>query len=66
MDLTIRITIFNNVTHRDAICFKLGDRIFTSVTMVGLQTKASICSRIKENLFLYCRKFSVFVSAVII
>ena len=33
--------------------------------MLGLEAKVSICSTIKENLFLYCRKFSAFAVAII-
>ena len=57
--------IFTNVKHRQEIYLKFGDRSFTSLTMLGLEVKASICSAIKENLILYCRKFSTFVIAVI-
>ena len=50
MDLTIQIRIFKNVKHRHEICRKYGDRGFTSLTMLGLKTKTSVCSTVKENL----------------
>ena len=48
MDLTIRMEIFDKVKHRRAVCLKFGKRFFTSLTMLGLQAKASIRSTIKE------------------
>ena len=61
MGLTIRMRMFNNVKHFDVIYLKFRDRFFTTLTMLDLESKA-----IKENLLLYCRKFSAFVFAVII
>ena len=56
----------NNLNHRrHSICLKLGDRFFTSPTMLGLKANASICSTITKNVILYCRKLSAFVVAVI-
>ena len=53
----MRITY--NVKHRYAIRKKLGDKAV-------LEKKASICSTMKGNLLLYCRKFSTFVVVFII
>ena len=66
MDLSNRMSIVYIVKHRSAIRLKFGDKFLTSLTKLVLQAKASICCTIKENLLLYCRKFSAFVVVVII
>ena len=60
MDLTIQMRTFNS-----EIYLKFWDTFFTSLTMLGYEAKASICSAIKENLILYSHKFSAFVVVVI-
>ena len=65
IDLTIQLRICNNVKYRLAAYLKFRDRFFISLTMSGLEAKISSCSTIKENLFLYCFKFSAFVVTVI-
>ena len=55
MDLTVRIRIFNNLKYRDAISLKFGDRLFTSLTMLGHESKARINTATKENLPSYSR-----------
>ena len=57
--------IIYNVKHRYAIRMKFEDKILTFLTKLVLEAKASICSKIKENLLLNCRKFSAFVVVVI-
>ena len=66
MDLSSRMRLIYNVRHCYLICLKFGDKLLTFLTMLVLEGKASICSTIKENALLYCRKFSVFVVVVII
>ena len=63
MNLTIQIRIFNNAKHRHAICLKFKDIFFTSLIMLGLEAKVRICSTVKENLALHCRKFLTFAVA---
>ena len=57
--------IIYNVKHRYVIRMKFGDKFLTFLTNLVLETKASICSTIKENMLLYCRKFSAFAVVVI-
>ena len=57
--------IIYNVRHRHKIRLKSGDKFLTFLTKLVLVGKTSICSTIKENLLLYCRKFSAFAVAVI-
>ena len=55
-----------NVKHSYAIYLKSGSKFLTSIAKLVLEGKACICSKIKENLLLYCRKFLAFAVAVII
>ena len=66
MDLSIRIITVYNVRYRYAIRLKFGGKCLTFLTKLVLEKKVSICSIIKENLLLYCRKFSAFVVVGII
>ena len=66
MDLSTRKKIIYNVTHRYAIRLKFRGKFLTSLTKVVLEAKASIWSRIKQNLLVYCRKFQAFVVVFII
>ena len=66
MDLSIRIKIIYKLKHHYAILLKFGHNFFTSLTKFVLEAKASICSEIKENLPLHCRKLSAFAVVVMI
>ena len=65
MNLTIQVKVFNNVKHFHTICWKFGDIFFTSLTVLRVEAKFIIYSKVQENLFLYCHKFSAIVVAVI-
>ena len=65
MDLPIQAGMLNKVKHRHAIYLKFGERYFSSLAMLGLDAKGSICSTIKETLIVYCHNFLTFVVAVI-
>ena len=43
MDLIIRLRILNNTKHSDANYVKSADRFFSSLTMLGPESKASVC-----------------------
>ena len=58
--------VMYNVKDCYAIRLKFGDKLLTSLIKLLLEAKVTICSTIKENLLLYCRKFSAFVVVVII
>ena len=58
--------IIYNLKHRYAIRLKFGDKFLISLAKLVLEEKASACSRIKENLLLYCRQFLAFAAVVII
>ena len=64
MDLPIRTSVTYNVKHRYAIRLEFGDKFLTFLTKLVLEGKASISSRIKENLILNCRNFSAFAVVV--
>ena len=66
MALTFRMRKRNSIKHPDAVSLKFGGRFFTSLIMLGLQSKSTVSSTIKENNLRYCRKFFEFVAAVII
>ena len=62
MDLHIRMRIIYNLKHCYTIRLKFEDKFLPSVTKIVLEAKASISTTIKENILLYCHKFSTFSS----
>ena len=44
MDLSIQMRMFINSKHRDTICLKFGDLLFTTLTKLVLKTKGNIYS----------------------
>ena len=59
--LTIQIRMLNNVKPRDVFYLKFGGRLFSSLTILGLESKGGINSTVTKNVILYCRKFFAFV-----
>ena len=66
MDLSIRIRVNYIAKHRYSIPLKVRDKFLTYLSKLVLEVKGTICSIIKENLLLFCRKFSAFVVVIII
>ena len=64
MDLPVLMRTCKELKYRHAICLKFGDNCLIFQIKVVLEAKGR--STIKENLFLHCRKFSVFVIAAMI
>ena len=65
IDLPIRMRIIYNLKKCYAIHFKFGEKVLRSLNKLVFVAKDSICSLFKENLLLYCSKFSAFVIAII-
>ena len=61
-----RMRIIYNIKHCNTSGLKFGDTFLTSLAKLEFEAKASICSTVKENLLLYCRKCSAFITFVII
>ena len=66
MNLSTRMRVNYDVKHRYAVRLRFRDKLLTSITKLVLEVKTNICFTIKENLLLYCGKFSAFVVVVII
>ena len=58
--------IFYNVKLRNAMHLKFVGTFLTSLTKLVFEVKAYTCSKIKEHLLLYCRKFLTFIIVLII
>ena len=65
MDPPFLVRIIRNVKHSYAARLKFGDKVFPQ-TKIIFDAKPSVCSTIKDNLVLFCRKFSAFAVVVII
>ena len=66
IDLSIQMRTIYNARYRYAIRLTFGGKFLFFLAKLVLEGKISIWSKIKENLLLYCRKFSAFVIVVII
>ena len=66
MVLPIQIRIIYKENYCYAILLKFGDKFLASLTKYVLETKASICFIIKENVLLYCGYLLAFAVAAII
>ena len=58
--------IISNLKHHYAIRLKFGHKFKTCENKLVLKTKANIQSTIKENILIYCRKFSSFAVVVVL
>ena len=66
MDWTVQMRIIYYVKHRWAIRLKIGNKFLTDLTKLVIRAKSNIYPTLKENLFLYSRKFVAFIVIVII
>ena len=58
------MAIIHKLKYRYAIGLKVNNKFLSSLTKLVTKAKANICSTIKGNSLLYCRKISEFVAVV--